>query len=194
MANIELQPLPLGTSNFSALRNAGQIYVDKTDLIYELASKRQKFFLARPRRFGKSLLVSTFESLFKYGLRDFKGLTIEKLWKNEKKYQVVRLDFSEIKNFSDAEQFQNLIDQYFVDLMQRNHYESPLKNSNEGLRAFKSWLAVQGDNSTVLLIDEYDAPLTACLSNHHLFDSVRMKLADLYAGIKSTTAFCAFSS
>lgn len=185
MANIELQSLPLGTSSFSALRNAGQIYVDKTDLIYELASKRQKFFLARPRRFGKSLLVSTFESLFKYGLRDFKGLAIEKLWKEEKSYQVVRLDFSEIKNFSDAEQFQTVIDQYFVDLMQRNNYNSPLKNGNEGLRAFKSWLAVQKDNSIVLLIDEYDAPLTACLSNHLLFDSVRMKLAELYAGIKS---------
>lgn len=126
MSKIELQPLPLGTSNFSALRNAGQIYVDKTALIYELTSNREKFFLARPRRFGKSLLVSTFESLFKFGLRDFNGLAIKKLWKDENKYKVVRLDFSEIKNFSEAEQFQTLIDQYFLDLMQRNHYESPL--------------------------------------------------------------------
>ena len=181
----ELQLLPLGASNFSSLRNAGQIYVDKTAFIYELASKREKFFLVRPRRFGKSLLLSTFESLFKYGLRDFNGLAIEKLWKEEKSYQVVRLDFSEIKNFSNAEQFQTLIDQYFVDLMQRNHYNSPLKSNNDGLRAFESWLAVQKDNSIVLLIDEYDAPLTACLSNHLLFDSVRMKFAELYAGIKS---------
>lgn len=50
-----LAPLPLGTSDFSALRKSGQIYVDKTRLIYTLASKRQKFFLSRPRRFGKSL-------------------------------------------------------------------------------------------------------------------------------------------
>ena len=57
-----LAPLPLGTSDFSALRKSGQIYVDKTRLIYTLASKRQKFFLSRPRRFGKSLLLSTFES------------------------------------------------------------------------------------------------------------------------------------
>lgn len=71
-----LAPLPLGTSDFSALRKSGQIYVDKTRLIYTLASKRQKFFLSRPRRFGKSLLLSTFESLFKYGLRDFHGLEI----------------------------------------------------------------------------------------------------------------------
>lgn len=186
MANpTELRPLPLGTSDFSTLRQRNQVYVDKTAQIYELASRSEKFFLSRPRRFGKSLLVSTFESLFKYGLRDFQGLAIEKLWKDERNYQVVRLDFSEIKNFSDAEQFQTLIDWYFFDLMQRNHFESPLKNSEEGLRAFKSWLAVQKNNSTVLLIDEYDAPLTACLSNSHLFDSVRMNLAEFYAVIKS---------
>ena len=77
MNNCDLKPLPLGTSDFAALRSDGQIYVDKTALIYEIASKRQKFFLSRPRRFGKSLLISTFESLFKYGLRDFKGLAIK---------------------------------------------------------------------------------------------------------------------
>ena len=97
-----LAPLPLGTSDFSALRKSGQIYVDKTRLIYTLASKRQKFFLSRPRRFGKSLLLSTFESLFKYGLRDFYGLEIESLWKDENTYQVIRLDFSNLKGFSSA--------------------------------------------------------------------------------------------
>ena len=99
----ELQPLPLGTSDFSALRSSGQIYVDKTALVYEIASNRQKFFLSRPRRFGKSLLISTFESLFKYGLRDFEGLVIGKLWKDKGTYQVVRLDFSNLKDFSTLE-------------------------------------------------------------------------------------------
>lgn len=69
-----------------------EIYADKTQLAYELASRRRKFFLARPRRFGKSLLISTFESLFKYGLRDSQGLAIEKQWKEEKTYNVVRLE------------------------------------------------------------------------------------------------------
>ena len=105
MANTELQPLPLATSDFSELRRNKQIYVDKTALVYALASGRQKLFLARPRRFGKSLLISTFESLFKYGLRDFKGLEIEKLWKDEKTYQVIRLDFSRTKNFSSIDEF-----------------------------------------------------------------------------------------
>ena len=66
-----LKELPLGTSIFETLRATDELYVDKTDLIYQLARRRSKCFLARPRRFGKSLLISTFESLFQYGLRDF---------------------------------------------------------------------------------------------------------------------------
>ena len=81
--------LPLGTSTFETLRESNEIYVDKTDLVYKLAATgRGKIFLARPRRFGKSLLVSTFESLFAYGLRDFRGLAIEKRW-TDKTYPVV---------------------------------------------------------------------------------------------------------
>lgn len=77
-----LQPLPIGTSDFCALRQANQIYVDKTEFIHQLACLRQKFFLTRPQRFGKSLLVSTFASLFRDGMKDFSGLAIEKLWKD----------------------------------------------------------------------------------------------------------------
>ena len=99
MKDNKLKNLPLGTSDFAVLRYANEIYVDKSDLVYELASTRRKYFLARPRRFGKSLLISTFESLFTHGLRDFKGLAIEKLWVEETKFLVVRLDFSEIKFF-----------------------------------------------------------------------------------------------
>ena len=100
-----IKKLPLGTSSFLALRDADQIYVDKSEYIYQLASERAKFFLARPRRFGKSLLVSTFEALFKNGIQDFKELAIEKKWKDDKKYTVVRLDFSETRDFEDVEEF-----------------------------------------------------------------------------------------
>ena len=83
MEQKRIQNLSLGTSDFSALRQFGEIYVDKTELIYELASQKAKYLFVRPRRFGKSLLISTFESLFKQGLKDFKGLAIEKLWAEE---------------------------------------------------------------------------------------------------------------
>ena len=192
MADTGLKPLPLGTSDFSVLRSAGQIYVDKTALIYELASKRQKFFLARPRRFGKSLLVSTFESLFRYGLRDFKGLAIENLWKEESTYQVVRLDFSRAKNFSTIEgfnlRFASLLTKDFGKLGFQTNETDPSSICDD----LSNWFKDLPGNSFVLLVDEYDAPLTACLNDENLFNQVRMKLADFYAMVKSNDSALRF--
>lgn len=111
----ELRLLPLGTSDFATLRLRNQIYVDKSALIYKIAIRPGKFFLARPRRFGKSLLISTFESLFKFGLRDFRGLAIEKLWKETETYNVVRLDFSEIRPDFGWEKFRDDLRDRLID-------------------------------------------------------------------------------
>ena len=130
------------------------------------------------------MLLSTFESLFKYGLRDFHCLEIEALWKDESTYQVIRLDFSNLKGFSSAEEFSELLDQYLLDTLTVNRLVSPIKTDKEGLRAFIGWLALQADNSVVLLLDEYDTPLTSCLNNPQLFDEVRKKLWRLYGAFK----------
>ncbi len=187
-----LQLLPLGTSDFAVLRQRNQIYVDKTDLVFKLASLPEKFFIARPRRFGKSLLISTFESLFKYGLRDFKGLAIEKLWREDKTYQVIKLDFSRVKNFRSFQEFVKELDNYLIDVMLQLSLVSPFKTKTEGLRAFINWLDVQTSNSVVLLIDEYDAPLTACLNDATLFNSVRSQLAKFYSVVKSNDSAIRF--
>ena len=185
MNSCNLKPLPLGSSDFASLREFNQIYVDKTKLIFEIASQRQKFFLSRPRRFGKSLLISTFESLFKYGLRDFKGLAIEKLWKDGNTYNVVRLDFSEAKNFRNLEEFSARL----TSVLSRGfsgcgfiYREDPIETVSDQI---SDWLKTIPLNSLVLLIDEYDAPLTACLSNADLFEDVRAELSDFYSKIKS---------
>jgi len=185
MDNTELQHLSLGTSDFSALRQwgpNGQIYVDKTAQIYEIASRQEKFFLARPRRFGKSLLVSTFESLFKYGLRDFNGLAIERLWKEEKTYQVIRLDFSRVKPRGDSKEFFFYFEEYlsfcFEDIgFKRDVYGSVVNQIEKFLKKMQN-------SSLVLLIDEYDAPLTACLNDPHLFEKVRGILSTFYSMLK----------
>ena len=96
--------LPLGQSDFVVLRTRRAGYVDKTALIEKLCRDRAKVCLARPRRFGKSLLVSTIGSLFAHGLRDFQGLAILRRW-SDGTYPVVRLDFLEIKEFISAEEF-----------------------------------------------------------------------------------------
>ena len=176
--------LPLGVSDFHKLRELEKIYVDKTGLLYELITTFEKVFLARPRRFGKSLLVSTFESLFKYGTRDFKGLAIEKLWK-DKTYKVIRLDFSNLKDFSSEEEFSVLLDEYFEILMAQSEVTLPKDKNFGGFSSFIYWLGLQPSNSVVVLIDEYDAPLTVCMNNPELFDFVRKKLSPLYASFKN---------
>ena len=178
-----VSPLPLGTSSFPALRQAGEIYVDKTDLIYDLAKNRGKIFLVRPRRFGKSLLISTFESLFKHGLKDFSGLMIEKLW-NDHSYDVVRLDFSEVKEFDDADDFKHRFYERLGSKFREVGFNFQ-KSSDEFVTQLSAWLSKRPNSSLVILIDEYDAPLTQCLGNSVLFNQIRTIMSDLFLTFKS---------
>ena len=183
MPTLNNRPLPKGRSEFSLLRDKNEIYVDKTKLIYELCRNNSKIFLSRPRRFGKSLLVSTFESLFKYGLKDFHGLDIEELW-NDKTYSVLHLDFSLINRFTDIKDFQQKFDVMLRTAAAQTGIKVPNASSNPFLN-FSSLLSNQPISSIVLLIDEYDAPLTATLDKPELFDEVQSCLTDVYAAIKS---------
>jgi len=88
-----MKDIPLCRSYFGGIRRKDQICVDKTRLIYELAKSNGRYFLSRPRRFGKSLLIFTLESLFSHGLKYFNGLWIEKHW-HDRTYKVLHLDFS----------------------------------------------------------------------------------------------------
>ena len=175
--------LPLGSSNFSSLRQANEIYIDNTDLIYKLAKNRGKIFLARPRRFGKSLLISTLESLFKNGLQDFKGLDIEKQW-TDKTYKVVRFDFSEVKEFSNAEDFEYQFNSLLISKFETVGFQYT-KGSFDVFIQLSNWLASLAPSSLVILIDEYDAPLTNCLDKPELFRDVRSIMSRLFLTLKS---------
>ena len=176
--------LPLGISSFEYIRESGMAYVDKTALVCRLAQTRGRYFLTRPRRFGKTVLVSTFESLFSHGLEYFKGLAIESLWKDERTYRVVRLDFSSLKDFRSEEQFERLLVSKLLDAFQ------PFGFSYDpgSLVIFKDqlgrWMMEQPSSAFVLLIDEYDAPLLSVLNNPDLFDAARRLLASFYALVK----------
>lgn len=175
-----LRQLPLGRSTFSTLRKSDSIYVDKTDLLFALCQNDSKVFLARPHLFGKSLLISTFESLFKYGLRDFKGLAIEKLW-NDQNFQVVRLDFSLIRNFRSIEDFEDQFISYIAE-----SFRSAGFSGNPSFTDWNSWLQSLEDRSIVLLIDEYDAPLTECLDQEELFYAVQSLMSRFFLMVKSS--------
>ena len=191
MTETALFPLPIGTTDFEALRDAGQLYVDKTPLIFELARLRQKFILTRPGRFGKTLLASTFASLFKHGLTYFAGLAIEKLWK-DKPYTVVKIDFYDIKNFENIQDFYARFDERLIDAFAPAGFRCNESERQSAIRQLSRWMKTLPVNSLVLLIDDYDSPLTTSLLTPELFKAVRTRLSSFYASVKANDACLRF--
>ena len=97
-----LKRYPIGIQGFESLRNAGFYYVDKTQYIYQLATTSKVYFLSRPRRFGKSLLMSTLEAYFQGKRELFAGLAIEGLEKEWREFPVLHIDFN-AKNYHDTD-------------------------------------------------------------------------------------------
>lgn len=175
--------LPLGESDFARLRQSGAVYVDKTELVCELASSFAPALLIRPRGFGKTLLVSTLESLFKYGLRDFQGLAIEKFWK-DRTYDVVRLDFSDCTQFANEEEFRAIFHGTLLTAFAKVGFRRT-DESMELIFQISAWMSALERGSLVILIDKYDAPLTACWNDVELFKAVRGHMSDFFATLKS---------
>ncbi|WP_294565810.1 AAA family ATPase [uncultured Succinatimonas sp.] len=184
---IDYSKLPLSITSFSEFAADSMIYVDKTDLVANLARFRNPFFLSRPRRFGKSTLVSTFHELFSNGLDRFQGLKIvtDNLW-NDKTYKVIHLDLSKIKEQSGDVTFNESFLQQLDDAFSHSGYENIL---NEKIKTPARYLDIrfsQKDiDSLVLLIDEYDAPLIAVMVDKEEFESRRRVLSNFFSTIKA---------
>ncbi len=178
-----LQNLPDGTQSFKLLRKKNEVYVDKTAMIYELTKGRGKIFLSRPRRFGKTLLVSIFASLFKYGMRDFHGLAIEKLW-DDTTYEVLQLDFSTFTAFDSVERFES----NFRSMLQVRFGRLGFKPSGNPalfMAEFADWMFDFEDGDIVLLIDEYDAPLAKVINDEKLFLGIQNIMSEFFNILKS---------
>ena len=173
---------PIGTQTFSKIIEEGMVYVDKTALVYNLVQKRI-CFLCRPRRFGKSLLISTLESYFKGKKELFKGLEMEKLEKDWKQYPVFRIDFAQ-GGFEDTEGLKETISSYLNCWEElygiENKYEKP------GLRFAKilSEAHAKTGQKAVVLIDEYDKPLLDVLMEP-MEQENRAVLKEFYGTFKS---------
>lgn len=162
------------------IRQQSCAYVDKTQYVYALARQSgRQVLLVRPRRFGKTLLLSTFEALFRHGNDLFEGLAIYDLWR-ERTYSTVRIDFSECQHFSNFETFQ----QQFTDLLAlafgRVEFSYETESPIELLQQLEAWLKAQPERSLVLLIDEYDAPNVQTMNRPGLQDKVRQILRNFY--------------
>ena len=187
---VDITKLPKAKSGFEELRLSNQIYVDHTDLIYEFAYLEGPNFLSRPRRFGKSLLISSLESLFSNGTEFFKGLKIEKLWEERERgntYKVIRLDFSSLI-FSDKNEFNFRLCERLKDIIltQKIKVREILLTDDAGTILYK--IVTDNPGKVVLLIDEYDYPLTHSLDDKDLFEEYRKYIQGFFGAIKSETS------
>ena len=150
---------PIGIQSFDQIINGGYVYVDKTDLVYSLVTEGKIYFLGRPRRFGKSLLVSTLEHYF-LGHKDlFKGLKIDSLEKDWLEYPVFHIDFNGI-DFARFGKLEEMID-FNLTAWEKKYGIVPDKQLDAGLR-FVQVLQKAHERTgrhCVVLVDEYDKPL-----------------------------------
>ncbi len=188
LSDEEMDRLPLGMTGFWAMRNDGILYVDKTKMIRKIARiKGTPVFLSRPRRFGKSLLVSTFETLFSRGLQDFKGLDIdtgEKKW-TDKKYKVLRIDFS-MGALLNADVFTRKLtaELYFSIYGKKEEMLTENQKSQYPDTVLFEYASLAAAKSIVLLIDEYDSPVSHHIGNKAELDKIMAVIWNFFATVK----------
>ena len=183
--NCACMKYPIGIQSFDRIIEDGYVYVDKTDMVYSLAQEGSIYFLSRPRRFGKSLLVSTLKNYFLGRKELFKGLKIDRLEKDWKVYPVFHLDFNG-GNFTEKGILEKWIGGY-ISLWEReigfeSNAELPL-----GLRFMEvlKYVHEQSGRRAVVLVDEYDKPILDVLDvNRKLEDEHRDILKGFYSVFK----------
>ena len=169
--------------NFRDLIDNNRVYVDKTALICQIAKdEKGPYFISRPRRFGKSTLINTFHELFAHGTERFKGLEIEPLWK-DKTYKVIHLDFSTFREVPSNSSF----NKEFMDAFKLSLEEAGIEPTKENIDSPANLLkkTLYTESEVVLLVDEYDAPLTAVLNDSNEFEDRRKILSNFYLTVKS---------
>lgn len=183
---------PIGIQSFSEIRERGFAYVDKTEFIHQLVDNGKYYFLSRPRRFGKSLLLSTLHEYFN-GRRDlFEGLAITKHAHTWKKHPVLHLDFTGT-DYSNPEGLKNLLDSMFGKWEQE--YGILEINPESGVRFGNIILAAyqQTGSNVVILIDEYDKALLDSVDNSELQEKFRNTLRGVYGNLKKMDKYIEFA-
>ena len=180
------------TQSFEDFSDFNYIYIDKTEQIYQITQNR-KIFISRPRRFGKSLMLNTIGTLFKHGVDPyFKNTWIYDHW-NEEKYLVLRLDFLTMSCTDYGEfciDFDNKISKFAK--LNKLKYESSDSPQRSIESLFFSLEEMEQEKQQkikiVILIDEYDAQLSANINNPELYETFRTSLRELYGAFKGSTS------
>ena len=183
---------PIGIQNFGEIRRDGYVYVDKTALMYKLTSEGKYYFLSRPRRFGKSLLLSTLEAYFQGEKTLFDGLAVSELEHEWVRHPIFHLDLNTEKYDSEQALYDklSLALSRWENLYGANPNEKSLSTRFEGVieRAFECT-----GKRVVILVDEYDKPMLQAIGNEALQESYRGTLKAFYSALKSCDRYIRFA-
>jgi len=183
---------PVGIQTFKRIREEGYIYVDKTDLMWRAQKFSPYIFLSRPRRFGKSLLTTTFASFFRGEKELFKGLKVMELEKEWVQYPVIRLDLSTAKGKETVQELRNslfrLLNDYVMEYGRGEYDNTP----GDLLASLIRRVYKQTGKPVVVLIDEYDAPLLEVLHKEELLPSFRKVMQEFYQPLKASEEMIRF--
>lgn len=175
---------PIGIQNFEKIRTDGYFYIDKTALIYQMVKTGSYYFLSRPRRFGKSLLISTLEAYFLGKKELFEGLAMEKLEKDWITYPIFHMDLNTEK-YDTRESLDSILN-FTLEKWEQQYGTAPSETTFalrfRGLieRAYK-----QAGQRVVILIDEYDKPMLQAIGNEELQKEFRNTMKAFYSVLKT---------
>ena len=183
---------PIGIQTFEEIRKLDNLYIDKTEYIYRMTHTSGKyFFLSRPRRFGKSLLVSTFLSYFEGKKELFEGLAIEKLEKEWNTYPVLHFDLSKGKHVEKEQ-----LNRYLLDIIEKQEARFDCKSNkidvNIRLDDLINAVYQKTGKQVVVLIDEYDAPLLDVAHEKEKLDELRNTMRNFYSPLKGNESMLRF--
>ena len=183
---------PIGIQTFERIRKEDKFYIDKTEYVYRMThTDGTYFFLSRPRRFGKSLLVSTFQSYFEGKKELFEGLAIEKLEKEWNEYPVLHFDLSKGKHMEKEQ-----LNRYLLDIIEKQEARFDCKSNridvNIRLDDLINAVYHKTGKQVVVLIDEYDAPLLDVAHEKEKLDELRNTMRNFYSPLKGNESMLRF--
>ena len=183
---------PIGIQNFEKIRNDGYFYIDKTALMYQMVKTGSYYFLSRPRRFGKSLLISTLEAYFQGKKELFEGLAVEKLEKDWIKHPILHLDLN-IEKYDTPESLDKILNdnlEYW-----ESQYGTRPSETSFSLRfaGIIQRACEKTGQRVVILVDEYDKPMLQAIGNEELQKQFRNTLKPFYGALKTKDGYIKFA-
>ena len=187
-----LQNLPIGIQNFEKIRNDGYLYVDKTEFVYRLATTGSYYFLSRPRRFGKSLLISTLHAYFEGKRELFDGLAVSRLETKWERHPILHLDLNTEK-YDTPESLDNLLNNALAQWEKLYGSEPTEVSLSLRFAGIIRRACEQTGHRVVILVDEYDKPMLQAIGNEALQDEYRNTLQSFYGALKTCDGYIRFA-